>query len=234
MTAKFERKKFEHHGWTVTLTGNDCETTSVGHADIYQSTIHCYRITLSSPTADKSAFFKKLAGMASIYIDECVADLVQRNAELTSAFFNASPNAEALLSRLIYVGWSSHPISVDVPDILRQSTLNNQRSDVTGALCFLDGVYLQYLEGPAAAVEALFQKIEVDGRHHMPKLLDRRFVTERSFEQWSMAAIRWDDECDGILRTHADGARTDLYQVPPGAAAALFRKFVNTKCLIPV
>lgn len=232
MKTKFETLGFEYQGWTVSLNGACSETTFVGYADIHQAAVHRYRITLSAPRADEPAFFKKLSGMATTYIDECCAELAQQNADLTSAFLSANPNADALLSRLIYVSWSSHPISADVHDILRVSTRNNPGNGITGALCFLRGVYMQYLEGPTGAVEALFQKIEVDKRHHMPKLLDRCLVAERSFEDWNMASIQWDHECEDILRTHAHGARLDLYQVPPKAAAALFHKLVYAKCLL--
>ena len=229
MPTNLGSSKFEYQGWTVELTGDSPKTMFAGHADVYHAAVHRYRITLSAPTADESAFYRKLANMARTYIDECVADLAQRNASLTAAFLSANPHADALLSRLIYVSWSSHPVSVDVPDILRVSRKNNARDNITGALCSLKGVYMQYLEGPTAAIEILWKKIIVDGRHHMPKLLDRCLVIERSFEGQIMAMTEWDDECEDILRTHAHGDSLDLYQVPPEAAAALFHQLRQAK-----
>ena len=234
MTTEFETSQFEYQGWTVELTGNGSEPMFVGYADVYQAAVHRYRITLSGPTIDESAFFKKLAGMATTYIDECVAELAQRNVELTSAFRRENPNADAQHSRLIYVSWSPQFISADIPDILRESQKNNARDNITGALCFLKGVYMQYLEGPTAAIETLWHKIEADGRHHMPKLLERCLVSAPSFEGWDMAMIQWDDECEDILRTHADDDSLDLYQVPPNAAAALFHRLMQAKSWIPI
>jgi hypothetical protein len=229
MATEFETSQFEYQGWTVKLAGNACETALVVYADVYQADVHRYRITLSGPTTDESAVFKKLAAMAASYIDECVAELAQRNADLTSAFRRANPNADALHSRLIYVSWSPYLISVDLPDILRESKKNNARGDITGALCFLKGVYMQYLEGPTAAVEALWQKIEVDGRHNMPKLLSRCLVTERSLKGWDMAMIQWNGESEDILRTYANDAWLDLYQVPAEAATAFFSSLKEAK-----
>lgn len=234
MVTKAEASKFEYLGWTIVLTGDGPETAFVGRSDIYQAAVHRYRVTLFGPVTDKPSFFKKLAGMAMSYIDECVANLVQRNATLTSAFLSANPNADALLSRLIYVSWSPEHINADLPDILLQSRRNNAREGITGALCFLKGVYMQYLEGPTAAVEALWQKIEVDDRHHMPKLLERCLVTERLFEDWKMAVVRSDDACEGILRTHAQDDAQDLYEIQSKAAAALFHKLTLAECWIPV
>ena len=43
--------------------------------------------------------------------------------------------------------------------ILRQARLNNELSNVTGLLVFVDGLFLQVLEGEESAVKNIFENI---------------------------------------------------------------------------
>ena len=54
-----------------------------------------------------------------------------------------------------------HP---EVSRILIQSRRNNPRSGLVGALYFGDGCFFQVLEGPAAEVEALYQRLHVKNK----------------------------------------------------------------------
>ncbi|KAJ1583210.1 hypothetical protein NDA12_005503 [Ustilago hordei] len=75
----------------------------------------------------------------------------------------------------------------EVKSILRTSRTNNTCKGITGLLLYHDGSFAQFLEGPAAAVDALYHKIEHDPRHHGVIRVLRQPVTKRDFKQWSMA-----------------------------------------------
>jgi len=53
--------------------------------------------------------------------------------------------------RLIYVSKALQRLPLDLKEILAVSMTNNAQKGITGALCVLNGVYLQYLEGEAIA-----------------------------------------------------------------------------------
>lgn len=75
----------------------------------------------------------------------------------------------------------------EVKSILRASRSNNTSQGITGLLLYRDGSFAQFLEGPAHAVDSLYDKIERDPRHHGVIRVLRQPVTKRDFRQWSMA-----------------------------------------------
>jgi hypothetical protein len=75
-----------------------------------------------------------------------------------------------------------------IAEILRVSVERNQTCGVTGALLALDGWFVQLIEGPAASVDATFERIARDTRHGFVKVLDRQAVSQRLFGDWSMCA----------------------------------------------
>ena len=81
--------------------------------------------------------------------------------------------------------------------ILAASRRNNARVGVTGALMFSAGGFAQVLEGPRAAVEHVFERIQQDPRHDDVAVLSFGPVGGRAFDQWSMAYV-------GMVEVHAD------------------------------
>ena len=74
--------------------------------------------------------------------------------------------------RLIYVSRSVTRFPPDIKAILASSRKNNAEFGITGALCFLDGVYCQYLEGEKISLENLYQILLADPRHESLKLIE--------------------------------------------------------------
>ena len=98
------------------------------------------------------------------------------------------------LHRLIYCSRNRIPGPVDghedeVRQILAASRRNNARDGITGALMFNAGCFAQILEGPRAAVEATFERIQVDERHGDVLLLSFGPSPERGFPDWTMAFV---------------------------------------------
>lgn len=92
-----------------------------------------------------------------------------------------------VLRQLIYVSALSRAQSPScVDDILRQSIRNNKVSDITGILLFINGSFLQVLEGPSDALDSTYAKILDDPRHTDElKILDTEILA-RQFDGWSM------------------------------------------------
>jgi hypothetical protein len=88
--------------------------------------------------------------------------------------------------RLIYV---SRPFGFDTAmlnGILLDARDINSRNDITGALICRADMYLQLLEGPEAAVEATYGRIENDDRHLEVTRLVAGQVADRLFPRWAM------------------------------------------------
>ncbi len=76
-----------------------------------------------------------------------------------------------------------------IDQILAASQKNNAAAGVTGALMFTNGLFAQVLEGPLAAVEAVFERIQLDERHANVQLLSFLPTNARQFSNWAMAFV---------------------------------------------
>jgi hypothetical protein len=132
-----------------------------------------------------------------------------------------------MLSRLVYASQATVPFDHDLPAILQWCSDFNPSLHVTGLLCFLDGVYMQYLEGEEAVLESLFASISKDTRHAGVTLLEKRATPQRAFPQWSMKLMEWDDRSRAIFRSFSPGSRLDLYASDPSTAAPLMRALIR-------
>ncbi|MFZ9154310.1 MAG: BLUF domain-containing protein [Polynucleobacter sp.] len=73
--------------------------------------------------------------------------------------------------------------------ILVDSRVNNKLADVTGLLVYVDGNFLQVLEGEQEVVTALLEKISKDRRHKDVKVVYKTSIENRTFNSWQMAYI---------------------------------------------
>lgn len=92
-----------------------------------------------------------------------------------------------------------HP---EVARIMIQSRRNNPRSGLVGALYFGDGCFFQVLEGPAAEVDALYQRLHEDPRHDDLRVLAREVVQRRSFAGWAMKLVPNASEVRRLMARH--------------------------------
>ena len=81
----------------------------------------------------------------------------------------------------------------DLQDILDASLRNNGAAGLSGLLMFHEGTFFQVLEGPKAAVQACYARIEMDERHRQIIPMVELEVRERTFAQWRMGFARPND-----------------------------------------
>lgn len=133
-----------------------------------------------------------------------------------------------MLERLVYV--STATSRLDLPrqaaDIALRSAPANARDDLSGALVAHDGHFIQVIEGPPAALDALLRRLEADDRHYDLTLIDRWRIESRVFEGWAMALAagrREDPDMDAIVADATTSPRRLAEQlrsrvIPVGAA----------------
>ena len=73
-------------------------------------------------------------------------------------------------------------------DIVTRAIAKNRAAGITSLLVAHRGWFVQALEGRKAAVEALFEKVAADPRHHHALPLTAGPADVRLFERWSMGA----------------------------------------------
>jgi hypothetical protein len=89
---------------------------------------------------------------------------------------------------IVYVSAALAPMNeAALKALLERSRLRYAASHITGMLLYHEGSFFQVLEGPQAAVEETFARIERDPRHRQVAVLLRGHVQQRSFGDWRMA-----------------------------------------------
>lgn len=139
------------------------------------------------------------------------------------------------LQRLVYESTATGSTSslTNLSVILAESQRNNARDGLTGALAAHRDRYIQVVEGPSQALDALLRRLEDDPRHRDVTLIDREPISERLFGTWAMASARitpdlgealdrlvdQDDRSAGrIIHILLDAVRTAAFQDTVAAA----------------
>lgn len=90
--------------------------------------------------------------------------------------------------RLIYVSQQAKALSeIEINELLVKAREHNLSHQLTGLLISAGKHFLQELEGPAAEVTALYQRIEQDPRHVNVTLVHKGPIAYRRFPSWSMS-----------------------------------------------
>ncbi|KPF62713.1 hypothetical protein IP79_12050 [Porphyrobacter sp. AAP60] len=102
--------------------------------------------------------------------------------------------------------------------ILSVARRNNPRDDITGALICRHDLYLQLIEGPAPAIDALYSRIQADDRHFDVRLLLEEPMGVRLFPGWAML----DDEAPSLFWSAQDVEAGALETARPDELRAPF------------
>jgi hypothetical protein len=138
--------------------------------------------------------------------------------------------------RLIYSSEAAPGLAApDLEGMLAESRIRNRARGITGVLVFVDGAFLQILEGEKDDVLDLMERIERDPRHSGIKVFHEEETEERAFASWNMAYLspsaadvsRW-AELDGA--TTIGSVLSSLERDPgrlPGMVVNILRAIAN-------
>lgn len=119
-----------------------------------------------------------------------------------------------MFERLVYVSRAAPGIGArDCYDIIRQAHNRNSRDGLTGALLFLDGHFVQVLEGNRHRVRERFQVIAADPRHTAVDLR-QSVATDLPLFPGDWMALRSEAEIDPAVKAR--------FGYQPGLPAAQF------------
>jgi hypothetical protein len=98
--------------------------------------------------------------------------------------------SDEVIYQIIYSSQAKVPMSMaGLEEILVDARAANEKRQVTGVLVYVDGVFLQILEGEEAVIRGLVQSISADSRHGDLKVFYERQVSHRTFPDWRMAYL---------------------------------------------
>ena len=92
--------------------------------------------------------------------------------------------------QIIYSSKSATPMQRDeLEELLEHARNSNAKKGITGALVYVDGAFLQILEGELEAVKELMGRILKDFRHETVTVLKEGAIPSASFSDWEMAYV---------------------------------------------
>lgn len=109
--------------------------------------------------------------------------------------------------------------------ILSAARRNNPRHGITGALVCRQDLYLQLIEGPEDAIDALYARIVADDRHCDVRLLLSEPMGARMFPGWAML----DDEVPSLFWSAAEVAADVLDAASPADLRAPFLRLAAAR-----
>ena len=138
-----------------------------------------------------------------------------------------------MLVRLLYASRLAAGADAGVIDaILAQSRAKNPALGITGVLCHGGEVFMQVLEGGRGPVNALYNTIVRDQRHHDVMLLSYDEIAERRFGGWTMGQVNLGKINPSTLLKYLEKPELDPYAVPGRASLALVEELIATAQII--
>jgi hypothetical protein len=134
------------------------------------------------------------------------------------------------MHKLLYVSSTRREFPLqDLEDILGKARAKNTALGVTGLLLYVDGGFLQVLEGEENVLRQLYDTIAKDTRHWDARvLLDQK--APRNFGEWSMGfKVLTGAEEAGLVGITQDAIRG---LVRPGGAQPVLDVLLRTFCAV--
>lgn len=98
-----------------------------------------------------------------------------------------APRVDSPLRALVYRSTADeHMSAARLGEILRTARSRNACEGLSGLLLYDGTRFLQWLEGPAEALQRVWSSIQADARHHDVELLGRPDLPVRLFRGWDM------------------------------------------------
>lgn len=127
------------------------------------------------------------------------------------------------LHRLTYISRAAQEIEDNwstIEEICETSKRRNIQLDVTGALWFQDGYFIQSIEGPKSSLQALAGMLALDQRHRCPMVLENSPIQERLF---GLTMMCHSDRPEDLL-----GVPKLSYDISAESALALLRSLAHS------
>lgn len=137
-----------------------------------------------------------------------------------------------MLVRLLYASRADAVTPEVIDSILAQSRARNPALGITGILCHGGNVFMQVLEGGRDTVNALYNAIVRDGRHHDVMVLHYEEITERRFSGWTMGQVNLARINPSIVLKYSDRPVLDPFSVSGQASLAMLEELIATASIV--
>lgn len=146
------------------------------------------------------------------------------DSEISSSQWPSSRAPGQAVDRLLYASLCcvDGPVFEEMHRIRRHALQRNVADDVFVALLFQAGWFMEWMEGPAAGVQAVMRRVARDPRHRDLRLLHLSRGERRLTEPWSMAYTKEHERPEDFARRAA--ALRELRRQQPSDPASVWRR----------
>ena len=131
--------------------------------------------------------------------------------------------------RIIYLSSAVKEFSEEeISSLLIQSRKYNSEHRITGVLLYIEGDFLQVIEGEKKIVKQLFEKIKVDPRHKGVICVFDDAIKERNFKDWSMGFCALEYENLRQISGYETFERKDLFDFTDKIASVFLELFIKS------
>jgi hypothetical protein len=139
--------------------------------------------------------------------------LLDRYAQGEIALDDIPPLFASRVHHILYRSRATHSFTdTELTELVAHSRPYNTYSDITGLLCYSDGYFVQFLEGPEMAVLELYAAIQQDPRHEQVETLSDAAGSARWFADWRMAVVSVSPPEFYWLLSHLEARKHTLIQ----------------------
>ena len=138
-----------------------------------------------------------------------------------------------VMHQLIYVSSAAVKFTEEeLKELLRRARDKNSALQLTGMLLYIDGNFIQILEGDKKNVIKLFDIIHLDPRHNGVLNLMEKTISERSFPDWTMGfkSLTMDEasHLSGYKNLKSDIFKIENFKNVEHPAVKLLKNFYRT------
>ena len=134
------------------------------------------------------------------------------------------------MHQLIYISQSERYFSkTELHTLVEKAKLKNRQLAITGLLLYVDGEFVQLLEGEKHDVKLLMNDILQDSRHHTIKIIKEGTISERQFKQWNMASQLMTRSVLGYFLTQKISPNNCLFNIFDGKGELAENLFIKVR-----
>lgn len=131
--------------------------------------------------------------------------------------------------RIIYLSSAVKEFSEEeISLLLINSRKHNAEHHITGVLLYIEGDFLQVIEGEKKIVKQLFEKIKLDPRHKGIICVFDDVIKERNFKDWSMGFCALEYENLRQICGYETFERKDLFDSTDKTASVFLELFIKS------
>lgn len=133
------------------------------------------------------------------------------------------------MKRIIYLSSATKFMSdFELNNLLEMARVNNKTKSITGLLLYIDGDFIQIIEGNDFEVNNLYSNIQFDKRHKNIICVSDEKITKRQFPDWSMGFNATSYNILNRNSSYADLNSEALFKFDDKTALIFIETFLNS------